>query len=90
MALLLVMTGWLLVSAALDYRSRTALQEQGATCPAQQGRRMPTPTTRWVFHYCVGIHVLSIPGQGRMILPLTDEHQPLLALLGKRYAWFDR
>src|SRR5262245_51553636 len=90
MALLLVMTGWLLVSAALDYRIRTALQEQGATCPDQQGRRIPTPTTRWGFHYCVGIPGLSIPGQERMILHLTDEHQPLLARLGKRYAWFDR
>src|SRR2546427_10124255 len=29
----------------------------------------------WVFHYFVGIHVLYIPGQGLMILNLTDEHQ---------------
>jgi transposase len=90
MALVMVMTVCLLVSAALDYRIRTALKEHGATFPDQKGRRIPHPTTRWVFHYFVGIHVLSIPGQGLMILNLTDAHQPLLELLGQRYAWFYR
>ena len=84
MALLMVMTGCVLVDAALAYRIRTALQEHGATCPDHKGQRMPHPTTRWVFPYFVGMHGLSIPGQGLMILHLTDEHQHLLALLGKR------
>jgi len=74
----------------LEYRIRRALQEQGATFPDQKGKRIPNPTARWVFHYFVGIHVLYIPGQGLMILNLTDEHQHLLQLLGKRYAWFYR
>jgi transposase len=90
MALLMAMTVCLLVYAALEYRIRTALQEHGATFPDQKGRRITHPTARWVFHYFVGIHVLSIPGQGPMILNLTDEHQHLLHLLGKRYAWFYR
>jgi transposase len=90
MALLMVMTVCLLVYAALEYRIRTALKEHGATFPDQKGHRIPNPTTRWVFHYFVGIHVLYIPGQGLMILNLTDEHQHLLELLGKRYAWFYR
>jgi transposase len=90
MALLMVMTVCLLVYAALEYRLRTALKEPGATCPDQKGQRTQNPTARWVFHYFVGIHVLYIPGQGRMMLNLTDEHQYLLQLLGKRYAWFDR
>jgi transposase len=90
MALLMVMTVCLLVYAALEYRIRTALKEHGATFPNQKGQRIPNPTTRWVFHYFVGIHVLSIPGQGPMILNLTDEHQHLLQLLGNRYAWFYR
>jgi transposase len=88
MALLMVMTVCLLVYAALEYRIRRALQEHGATFPDQKGKRIPNPTARWVFHYFVGIHVLYIPGQGLMILNLTDEHQHLLQLLGKRYAWF--
>jgi transposase len=90
MALLMVMTVCLLVYAALAYRIRTVLKEHGATFPDQKGRRIAPPTTRWVFHYFVGIHGLSIPGQGPMILNLTDEHQHLLQLLGTRYAWFYR
>ena len=90
MALLMVMTVCLLVYAALEYRIRRALQEHGATFPDQKGKHIQTPTARWVFHYFVGIHVLYIPGQGLMILNLTNEHQHLLQLLGKRYAWFYR
>jgi transposase len=90
MALLMVMTVCWLVYAALEYRIRTALKEHGATFPDQKGKRIQNPTARWVFHYFVGIHVLYIPGQGLMILNLTDEHQHLLQLLGKRYAWFYR
>jgi transposase len=90
MALLMVMTVCLLVYAALEYRIRTALKEHAATFPDQKGKRIQTPTARWVFHYFVGIQVLYIPGQGLMRLHLTDEHQHLLQLLGKRYAWFYR
>jgi transposase len=87
MALLMVMTVCVLVYAALAYRIRPVLKEQEATFPDQKGKRMQHPTARWVFHSFVGMHVLSIPGQGLMILHLTDEHQHLLHLLGKRYAW---
>jgi transposase len=90
MALLMVMTVCLLVYAALEYRIRTALKEHEATFPDQKGKRIQNPTARWVFHYFVGIHVLYIPGQGLMILNLTNEHQHLLQLLGNRYAWFYR
>jgi transposase len=90
MALLMVMTVCLLVYAALEHRIRTALKEHAATFPDQKGKRIQTPTARWVFHYFVGMHVLFIPGQGLMVLTLTDEHQHLLQLLGKRYAWFYR
>lgn len=90
MALLMVMTVCLLVYAALEYRIRTALKEHEATFPDQKGKRIQNPTARWVFHSFVGIHVLYMPGQGLMILNLTDEHQHLLQLLGKRYVWFYR
>jgi transposase len=90
MALLMVMTVCLLVYAALESRMCTALQEHAATFPDQKGKRIQNPTARWVFHSFVGIHVLCIPGQGLMVLNLTDEHQHLLQLLGKRYAWFYR
>ena len=90
MALLMVMTVCLLVYAALEYRIRCVLQAHGATFPDQKGKHIQNPTARWVFHYFVGIHVLFIPGQGLFVLNLTDEHQRLLQLLGKRYAWFYR
>lgn len=90
MALLLVMPVCVLVSAALEYRIRLVLQEHAATFPDPKGKRIQHPTARWVFHYFMGIHVLYIPGQGLMILNLTDEHQHLLHLLGKRYAWLYR
>jgi transposase len=88
MALLMVMTVCLLVYAALEYRMRAALKEHAATLPDQKGKRIQHPTARWVFHYFVGMHVLFIPGQGLRVLNRTDEHQHLLQLLGKRYAWF--
>jgi transposase len=84
MALLMVMTVCLLVYAALEYRIRRALPEHRATFPNPKGKRVQTPTARWVLHYFGGIHVLYIPGQGLMILHLTDEHQHLRQLLGKR------
>ncbi len=90
MALRMVMTVGLLGYAALAYRIRTALKEHAATFPDQKGKRIQNPTARWVFHYFVGIHGLYIPGPGLLILNLTDEHQHLLQLLGKRYAWFYR
>jgi hypothetical protein len=90
MALLMVMTVCWLVYAALEYRIRMVLKEPAATLPNQKGQRIQNPTARGVFHDFIGMHGLYIPGQGRMMLPLTDEHQHLLQRLGKRYAWFDR
>ena len=90
MALLMVMTVCVLVYAALEYRIRHGLQEHEATFPDKKGKRIQSPTARWVFPYFVGMHVLYIQGQGLFVLNLTDEHQHLLQLLGKRYAWFYR
>jgi transposase len=90
MALLMVMTVCVLVYAALEYRIRMVLKEHGATFPDHKGKRTQNPTARWVFHYFVGMHVLYIPGQGLMILNLTDEHQHQLPRLGTRYAWLYR
>jgi transposase len=90
MALLMVMTVCLLVYAALEFRIRTVLKEHGATFPDQKGKRIQNPTARWVFHYFVGIHVLYLPQHVPIVTNLTEEHQHLLQLLGKRYAWFYR
>jgi transposase len=50
MALLMVMSVCLLVYAALEYRIRQALKEQGATFPNQKGQPVQNPTARWVLH----------------------------------------
>ena len=91
MALLMVMTVCLLVYAALESRIRTVLKAHDATLPNQQGKPVQNPTARWVFHSCVGIHVLLIPGQWcPLVVHLTEEHQLLLRLLGKPYERFYR
>ena len=85
MALLMIMTVCLLVYAALEYRVRQALKAQEATFPDQKGKPTQHPTARWVFHYVVGIHLLSVSGQWPLVLHLTEEHCNLLKLLGKPY-----
>jgi transposase len=85
MALLMVMTVCLLVYAALEYRIRQVLQAHDATFPNQKGQRVQHPTARWVFHYFVGIHLLSVSGQWPLVLNLTEEHCNLLKLLGQPY-----
>ena len=88
MALFMIMTGCLLVYAAVEYRMRTVLKDHGATCPDQKGKPTQTPTARWVFQYFVGMHLLLIPGAWPLVLNLAEEHQHLLRLLGKPYLWF--
>jgi transposase len=88
MALLMVMTVCLPVYAALEYRIRRALSAQGATFPNQKGKRIQTPTARWVFHYFMGIHVLCQVGEWPQVLNLTEEHGNLLKLLGPPYMQF--
>jgi transposase len=85
MALLMVMTVCLLVYAALEYRIRHTLKDHKATFPDQKGKPTQNPTARWVFHYFVGIHLLSVSGQWPLVLNLTEEHGNLLKLLGKPY-----
>ncbi len=85
MALLMVMTVCLLVYAALEYRIRQALKVHQTTFPDQKGKPVQNPTARWVFHYFVGIHLLSVSGQWPLVLNLTEEHCNLLKLLGKPY-----
>ncbi len=85
MALMMVMTLCLLVYAALQFRIRSQLQAQQQTFPDQKGRPTQSPTTRWVFHYFVGIHLLSLPTGQQLILNLKDTHRSLLGLLGPPY-----
>jgi transposase len=85
MALLMVMTGCLLVSAALEYRMRQALSAQQETFPDQKGRRGANPTARGVFYAFVGSHVLLGATREPLVLNLQADHQLILRLLGTVY-----
>jgi hypothetical protein len=73
------------VYAALEYRLRQMLKNHDATLPDQTGQPTQNPTARWVFHYFVGIHLLSVSGQWPLVRNLPEEHTNLLKLLGKPY-----
>jgi transposase len=87
MALLMVMTVCLLVYAALQHRLRQELKEQALTVDDQKGNPTQHPTTRWVFHIFVGIHVLEVLTDTcqSLVLNLRQEHRRILNLLGKDY-----
>jgi hypothetical protein len=88
MALWMVMTGGVLVDAALESRLRPALQEQGATVPDRQGTRPPPPPARGGFHDVVGLQGRFMPQPWPIVLHLTAAHAPLLQRLGQREAWW--
>jgi transposase len=88
MALLMVMTVCLLVYAALEYRLRRALKARQVTFPDHKGPPIQNPTARWIFPYCVGIHLLLLPGAWPLGLNLTETHEHLLRLLGPPYEAF--
>ena len=72
MALLMVLTGWGLVSAAVEDRLRTVLKDNEATLPDQKGNRLQRPTARGVCHSFVGMHVLRLPGPPYIVLNLVS------------------
>jgi len=84
MALLMVMTLCLLVYAALEWRIREGLREQGQSFVDQKGQPTQHPSARWVFQYFVGIHLLIMAHQ-QIVLNLKDEHLIILRVLGPPY-----
>ena len=84
MALLMVMTICLLVYAALEWRIRQGLKQQGQSIPDQKGKPTQRPTARWVFYSFEGIHVLLV-GRKQLVLNLQERHEVVLAVLGERY-----
>jgi transposase len=82
MALLMIMTLCLMVYAALEYRIRQGLQQQGQTVLNQVNKPTDRPTARWIFHCFVGIHILLQDGQRVAILNLEEQHWDIINLLG--------
>ena len=80
--LLMIMTVCLMVYAALEYRIRQGLQQQGQTVLNQSGKPTDRPTARWIFHCFVGIHMLFQEGQCVGIVNLEERHWSIITLLG--------
>ncbi len=85
MALMMVMTLCLLVYAALEYRIRQGLNEKDIFLPDQKGKPTKGPTARWIFQTFEGIHLLIIKDLQCVVLNMSEYHQRVLTLLGKRY-----
>ena len=79
------MTLSLLIYSTLEYRIRTALDEEDETFPDQLGRPIKNPTTRWVFQYFSGIHELNINQNQILILNLKVKQLLILRLLGQGF-----
>jgi len=85
MASLMIMTLCLMVYSALEWRIREGLQARNLAFPDQKGNPTQRPTARWVFERFLGIHVL-FQGQKRLVLNMKDRHEPIITVLGERYA----
>jgi len=87
MALLMVMTLYLLVYSALQWRIRQGLKEKDRSYPDQKGNPTQRPTARWVFQNFEGIHVLYA-GQQRMVLNMKQRHQTVIPFWGRTTSGF--
>ena len=85
MALLMIMTLSLLIYSTLEYRIRTALDEEDEAFPNQKGKPIKNPTARWIFQYFSGIHELRITQKQVLILNLKIQQLLILRLLGKEF-----
>jgi hypothetical protein len=82
MALWMVMTVGLLVSAAWAYRRRQALRPQQQMWPAQQGHPAQTPTVRGVFPSGVGLPMQLGAGPTPLAVHPHARHQLVPRHLG--------
>lgn len=85
MGLLMIMTLSLLIYASLEYKIRTALQENNETFPDQKERPIKNPTMRWIFQCFNGIHVLIINASRTLIMNLKEKHLQILRLMGEAF-----
>lgn len=84
-ALLMVMTLCLLVYAALEYKIRKKLHENGENFLNQKKKPTKNPTTRWVFFCFLGLHIVYINGEKKQVTNLKSRHQIILHCLGPPY-----
>lgn len=88
-ALMMVMTLCLLVYNIGQYKLRSALTTQDETLPNQLGKKVKTPTLRWIFQVMEGIGIVQFyDGVTRVLVKqvvtnLTDLRKKIVRLLGE-------
>ncbi len=83
-ALMFVMSLCLMVYSALEYRIRKGLKEKKLTFTSQTKKEVQNPTTKWVFYNFIGINILYIEKQLK-VLNKEAKHKIVLRLLGEKY-----
>ena len=83
-ALLFIMTLYLSVYAAIEYRVREKLEAEQETLPNQLGKEVKNPTMRWIFACFNGIHILYT-AETKLVLNIKPLHLKVLNLLGQKY-----
>ena len=81
----MVMTLCLLVYAAVEYKVRTRLVEEGEFFPNQLKKPAQNPTSRWIFFCFLGLHVVFMNGKKHSVTNLKERHRIILHCLGPPY-----
>lgn len=84
-ALLMVMTLCLLVYAAIEYKVREKLCENGEYFLNQKKKPAQNPTSRWIFFCFLGLHIVFVDGRKREVTNLKERHRIILRCLGPPY-----
>jgi transposase len=84
-ALLMVMTLCLLVYAAIEYKVREKLCENGEYFLNQKKKAAQNPTSRWIFFCFLGLHIVYVDGKKKEVTNLKERHHIILRCLGPPY-----
>ncbi|MBF0265040.1 MAG: IS1634 family transposase, partial [Gammaproteobacteria bacterium] len=84
-ALLMVMTCCLMVYAGLEHKIRAELKSKNLSFPNQKKKPIDNPTARWVMFSFMGIHLLTISKQEKIVVNLKEKHEVILQALGSPY-----
>ena len=81
-ALMMVMVLCLMVYNNGQHQIRETLKQQDETLPNQLGKKIKTPTLRWIFQMMRAINLLKIPGQHPVVVGVTKNQRKIIDLFG--------
>jgi transposase len=79
----MVMTGCLMVYAALEHKIRRKLKAQSAYFPNLKYKPCQNPTARWVFFCFQGGDVLIVNGEQQLVLNVEERNRTVLSLIAR-------